>query len=189
MWSFLLGVMLQACSTSPSTPAPDAEKAAKADKAKVDKNKAKAKAEMDPIGVAGPATGVLTLTPLTDPPPGTKAPAPGATPPAAPVARTEAKLTITFADGSSKPLPLGRITGTCTETPSPAPVGPAGEQVTPLWAVVCKDPAGKQFDLAILQKGDALNVLRAVPNPAGGAAEHKVVKRVRFAAGVQLSKK
>jgi hypothetical protein len=210
MWSFLFAALLTACTTPPSqtTDAPanaaktgknagaasktaktSKEKAAKSDKtqkvakgdpSKAEKSKSKAP-EAAPIGVAGAATGVLSLAPSTEPPPA------GATaPPAGP--RTEAKLTVTFSDGTVSPVSLGKIAGTCSEK-APTPVGPADKKETPLWAVGCKDPTGKTIDLAVLQKGDAITVLRSVPAPGGGAPEHRVVKRVPLVSGVTLSKK
>lgn len=212
--SFLLAMLLGGCSTPEATPkdAPAAaakagknggaaasktkaksEKGEKGDKAqktaKGDKADAKAKTERSgkakgedaaPIGSTGPAKGVLSFAPAAAPP------AAGATaPPAGP--HTEAKLTLTFADGSVSTLPLGNVAGTCSEK-SPAPIGPAGQQFTPIWAVTCKENSGKTLDLSIAQKEDTLSVLKAVPNPSGGAPEQKVIKRVKLAAGAVVSK-
>lgn len=205
MWSFLFAALLTGCTTTPEKAATDAPAAkaakagktapagakakVKADKAqkmakgdKASKAGAKVKEEADPIGVAGAATGVLSLVPTTAP-----TPAAGATaPPAGPY--TEAKLALTFSDGSVTPLSLGKVAGTCSEK-APTPVGPAGQQVTPIWAVSCKDPAGKAIEIAIAQRADAITVLRSAPSAAGGAPEQKVVKRVRLVPGITVSKK
>ena len=55
-------------------------------------------------------------------------------------------------------------------------------------AMSCTDATGNPIDLAILQKGDAVTVFRAVPNPDGGAPQQKPVKRIRLVEGAKLSK-
>jgi hypothetical protein len=99
------------------------------------------------------------------------------------VKRTTAEMVLTFADSSSQKVMLGTVPGICTEA-QPTPVGPPGQQQTPLWSVRCVDGA-KTSDLAILQTADQLLVLRLTQ----GAAAPKPVKRIRLAQGAVLQKK
>lgn len=99
---------------------------------------------------------------------------------------TQADLMLTFSDGQTLPVRLGKVTGTCTEVPV-TPIGPAANPQTPLWSVQCVD-AVTTSDLAILQLADQLTVLRAMPTP-GGEVQYRPVKRVRLASGATVQRK
>ncbi|MEQ1567248.1 MAG: hypothetical protein ABMA64_16525, partial [Myxococcota bacterium] len=102
-------------------------------------------------------------------------------------AKTEAKLVLTFADGTETPLTLGKVDGTCTEK-APVPIGPEGMQQTPLWMVSCVDAGGKSSELAIAQVSDQLTVLKALTAPTG-KVDYKPIKRIKLAAGATVKKK
>ncbi|MEZ4238959.1 MAG: hypothetical protein R3F59_22965 [Myxococcota bacterium] len=163
------------------------------------------------LGVAGPVTGELKLTVLdgdapaapapTDPAPTEPAPAeeaPEAAPtPAEPaegaapapvvtVPHTQADLLMTFSDGQTVPVTLGKVTGTCAEVPI-KPIGPETNPQTPLWSVQCTD-AITTSDLAILQLADQVVVLRAMPTPTG-ELQYRPVKRIKLAQGATLQRK
>lgn len=200
MWSLMAALLLGGCS-SPE-PAATPAKAAKAKNAKGSKSgkkgrKAKAPSAAPPLGVAGPVTGELSLAVVTPTPPpavapADGAPADGAAPAPAPAPapsgppQTEAKLLLTFSDGSQTPLSLGKVTGTCAEK-TPVPIGPEGMQQTPLWSVSCSDPAGATSELAITQVADQLTVFKAAT--IAGKVDYRPVKRIRLAPGATLSKK
>jgi hypothetical protein len=201
----------------PETPVAGPGKAKGPGKSKKGKGKTKGKAPLaPPIGVAGPVSGELTLKVVEEAPgavpapvvpaPGAPEPAPGTPPvppvapapvpvdgeppavpaPVTPIKKTQADLLLTFSDGQTAPVNLGKVNGTCTDAPV-TPIGPEGAQQTPLWNVQCVD-AATTTNLAILQAGDVITVLRAAPAPDGTVA-YKPVKRVRLAAGATLTRK
>lgn len=150
-----------------------------------------------PIGVAGPATGELQLVvadtpappaPPAPPPPAEGEPAPAPAPAPAPGKETAATLALTFADGSTQTVELGSVPGTCTEV-EPKPIGPAEQQHTPLWAVQCVDAVEGSSDVAVLQLGTTISVVRAATPAEGATPQFKPVKRVRLVPGVTVAKK
>lgn len=188
MWSLVVGLLASGCSSPTPQPAEPAPVGARAK----GKGKAKAKrAQPAPLGVAGPVTGELKLTVLESASPAAPAPAEGEPPapaenPPVTVKHTQADLVLTFADGQTVPVTLGKVAGTCAEVPI-TPVGPAASPKTPLWSVQCTD-AITTSDLAVLQVGDQILVLRAMPTPTG-ELQHRPVKRVRIASGATLQRK
>lgn len=197
MWSLLALLLIPGCSTpaptQPETPVARAPGKAKGP-AKARKSKTKAPPAA-PLGVAGPVTGELSFKVVEAPPPppppapveGTpEAPAPTPVPPTPVPPKTEANLLLTFSDGTTAPVTLGKVGGTCTDAPV-VPIGPEGSQQTPLWNVQCVD-AATTTELAILQAGDQITVLKAAPAPDGTVA-YKPVKRIRLAAGATLTRK
>jgi hypothetical protein len=194
MWSLVVALLASGCSSPTPTPAPAPVGPRAGAKAKA--QKAKRPAAPAPLGVAGPVVGELTLTVLEPPPPAGSedgaaggedgaAPAEPANPPVT-VKHTQADLVLTFSDGQTVPVTLGKVTGTCAEVPI-QPVGPPGNQRTPLWSVRCTD-AVTTSDLAVIQLGEQIMVLRAMPTPAG-ELQHRPVKRVPIAAGATLQRK
>jgi hypothetical protein len=196
MVSLVVALLTSGCS-APTPPEPAPAPAGARAKAKGKGAAAKAKRPVAaPLGVAGPVVGELTLTVLE---PASPAPAPAPTEPeavegAAPAApapqptlkHTQADLVLTFSDGQTVPVTLGKVGGTCTEVPI-TPIGPAENPQTPLWSVRCTD-AVTTSDLAVLQLGDQITVLRAMPTPAG-EMQYRPVKRVRVATGATLQRK
>jgi hypothetical protein len=200
MWSLFALLLLPACST-PAPTSPQAPVARGPGKAKTPGKARKSKTKAPPappLGVAGPVTGELKFTVVEEPPPAVPPPAEGTptegtpiegAPPPAPapaVTKTQADLLLTFSDGQTAPVTLGKVNGTCIDAPV-TPIGPEGAQQTPLWNVQCTD-AAVTSNLAILQAGDQITVLKASPAPDGSVA-YKPVKRVRLASGATLSRK
>lgn len=177
IWTLVLS--LSGCTTAePPAPPPRLGrppagarvKAAKAAKA------AKVKAAGPPIGVAGPVEGELLLT--------AEAPPAGGTPtPPAPV--TAASLALTFSNGATQQVPLGRVAGTCSEL-EPRPVGPVGSQIESLWSVSCVDAAGSH-EVHLVQKESQLLVGETVQTGHGPTI--KLFKRIRLAPGAIVKRK
>ncbi len=216
----LMLTLLTGCSSTPEpaadAPAAQAKKAAKTDKGAKNKGakggkaakagkgakgkaakgkKAAGASKLQPVGAAGPVVGELKLSPVEDAPKAPPAPAaaPGEGEEAAPaevatVARTQADLLLTFGEAGEATVTLGKVKGTCAELP-PEPVGPEGKQQTPLWTLRCGE-GDKTVDLFVLQVGDGISVVRAVPpTTEGQAATWRPVKRVPLAKGAELQRK
>lgn len=157
--------------------------------------KAKARrAAMTPVGAAGDVNGTLVLTTLEEPArvvrpaPGPQAEAEGTAEaePATPmVTRTKAELKLSWGDDGASTVSLGKVRGTCTDAPT-APVGPPGQEKTPLWTVRCID-GERTLDLYILQVGRRISVVRELDQPTPeGAKAFKPVKRIPLVEGAVL---
>ncbi len=171
---FTLALTLHGCATEPA-PAP-APVAARPRRAKVPGPRAPAVPTTPPLGVPGPVLGELTMT-VQEPPPG------GA--PTPPQPRTVASLSLTFADGTTREVPLGQVDGTCVDAP-PRPVGPPGKELPSLWSVSCTG-AGGASEVHLVQKEAAILVVRSTS--PGGVPQLKTVRRVALAPGAIVSRK
>jgi hypothetical protein len=118
----------------------------------------------DALGVPGPAVVQMAL------------PAAGGA--------SEGSLSITFADGSTRSVPLGRVPGTCTEVP-PEPVKHLDKTYTPLFAYNCK--VGERSGMGYLIQVDAAALVVSATASPTGATRFKTLKQIALAEGVVLS--
>jgi hypothetical protein len=147
--------------TTPPPPAP-AERIAKA-KTKT----AKAGAEAAPaLGVAGPGTLEMQVQ-ATD-------------------TSTEATMALTFSDGSSRTIPLGKVPGRCTSV-QPVAVEYQGQSLTPLFTFDCV-AGGKSAKGHVAQLEDMLVVVQVDARP-NGTPKIKILKKLSLVSGVTLTRK
>ncbi|MCB9688729.1 MAG: hypothetical protein H6738_18765 [Alphaproteobacteria bacterium] len=177
VWTVVLS--LAGCTTAePPPPTPRLGRPPAGARVKAAKAKAKGKVAPTgpPVGVAGPVEGELLLT-AEGPPAG------GAPTPTSPV--TQASLSLSFSNGTTQQVPLGRVAGTCTEL-EPRPVGPVGSQVESLWSVSCVDATGPH-EVHLVQKDAQLLVGKTVATGHGPTI--KLFKRIRLAPGAIVKRK
>lgn len=165
--------MLLACVTPdppppvPVAPPPPAP-AQRIAKSKATKSKGATDGSAAPLGVAGPGTVELTVQ--------------------ASETATTGTIALTFADGSSRTLPIGNVPAKCSEVP-PAPVTQNGREISPLYSFSCTSTKGTATGHLAQVDNQLLIVQIDPPRPGTTTPRMKVLKRFTLAAGVVLARK